>query len=95
LEEKIQALEQQIKKAVENQDYFTAADLKEEVSQLKQEIYQLKSANDVPKDQRPTLTAEDIEKVIAEKYGISSKVLSKSELEFLSELENTLNKEII
>ena len=95
LEDEIKAIEDEIAKAVENQDYFAAAELKEQIKQLKDEIYHLKSANDIPKELRPTLTAEDIEKVIAEKYGISSKVLSKSELEFLSDLEDTLNEEII
>ena len=95
LEDEIKEIEEQVQEAVNNQDYFLAAELKEKINELNQEIYKLRSANDTPKEKRPTLTAEDIEKVIAEKYGISSKVLSKSEVEFLTDLENQLNKEIV
>ena len=95
IENEIKKIEKEVEKAVNNQDYFLAAELKEKITKLNQEIYKLRSANDTPKDKRPLLTPEDIEKVIAEKYGISSKVLSKSEIEFLSDLENQLNKEII
>ncbi len=95
LEDEIKKIEQEVEDAVNNQDYFLAAELKEKINELNQKIYELRSSNDIPKDKRPTLTAEDIEKVIAEKYGISSKVLSKSEIEFLTDLENQLNKEIV
>jgi len=95
IEEEIAKIEKQVQEAVNNQDYFLAAELKEKINELNQEIYKLRSANDTPKEKRPTLTAEDIEKVIAEKYGISSKVLSKSEIEFLTDLEDQLNKEIV
>ena len=95
LEDEIKEIEEQVQEAVNNQDYFLAAELKEKINELNQEIYKLRSANDTPKEKRPLLTAEDIEKVIAEKYGISSKVLSKSEVEFLTDLENQLNKEIV
>ena len=95
IEDKIKKIENKITKAIDNQDYFTAIELKEKVKQLKNKIYDLKSANDIPKNLRPTLIAEDIEKVIAEKYWISSKILSKSEISFLSGLEDLLNQEII
>ncbi len=95
LENKIENLEKKIQQAIEEQNYFEAADYKNEIKKLQEQIHQIKSASSVPKELRPTLTAEDIDKVVAEKYGISSKVLSKSELEFLTDLENQLNKEII
>ena len=95
LNKKIEKLEEKIKKAVEEQDYFTAADLKEEVQELKYKINQLQSASSTPKELREDVTEQDIQQVIAEKYGISSSVLSKSEIEFLKRLKYTLNKEII
>jgi ATP-dependent Clp protease ATP-binding subunit ClpC len=92
---KISELENKIKKAVEEQDYFTAADYKEKITNYNQQIHKLHLQNDTPKELRPNIVAEDIEKVIAEKYGISSKILSKSEIDFLADLKNILNKEII
>ena len=91
----IEWLEQKIEKAVSEQDYFTAADYKEKISNLKQDITKLQTTDDRPKDKRQTITEEDIENVIVEKYWISNSVLSKSELEFLKDLKNILNKEII
>ena len=91
----IDELEKKIEKAVSEQDYFTAADYKEKISNLKQDIVKLQTTDDSPKDKRQTITEEDIENVIVEKYWISNSVLSKSELEFLKDLKNILNKEII
>ncbi len=95
LEKEIAKIEWKIKKAIENQDYFAAANYKYDIKEKKEKIYKLKSANDIPKKLRPTLKWDDIEKVIAEKYWISSKVLWQSELDFLINLESLLNKEII
>jgi len=91
----IEDLEKKIEKAVAEQDYFTAADYKEKISNLKQDIMKLQTTDDRPKEKRTTITEEDIENVIVEKYWISGSVLSKSELEFLKDLKNILNKEII
>ena len=95
LEDKIAEIEKKVQKAVKEQDYFAAAEYKEQITKLSWEIKNLKLSNDVPKNLRVNVWAEDIEKVIAEKYWISTKVLSKLELDFLSDLEKTLNSEIV
>ena len=95
LENKIKNLEKKIGKLIDEQNYFEAAELKEEIKKIKDQIYKLRTENNIPKEKRPTVDSQDVEKVIAEKYEISSKVLSKSEIEFLSDMEEILNKEII
>jgi len=84
-----------MKKAVEDQDYFLAADFKEAILEKKDKIYKLQTTDDTPENLRENILEEDIDKVISEKYGISSSVLSKSEIEFLKDLKNKLNKKII
>lgn len=93
--EKINILEKDMKKAVENQDYFSAADYKEEILTSKWKIHKLQSKDDTPVSQRENISWDDIEKVISEKYWISSSVLSKTELEFLKDLKESLIKDII
>jgi ATP-dependent Clp protease ATP-binding subunit ClpC len=95
LNKQIEDLEKKIEKSVAEQDYFSAADYKEKISNLKQDILKLQTTDDTPREKRQVITEEDIEKVIVEKYWISSSVLSKSEIEFLKDLKNKLNKEII
>jgi ATP-dependent Clp protease ATP-binding subunit ClpC len=95
LNKKIENIEKKIEKAVQEQNYFTAADLKEEIGEIKSKIHALQSSSDIPKELRENITEEDIKKVIAEKYGVSSSVLSKSEIEFLKSLKDILNKEIL
>jgi len=84
-----------MKKVVEEQDYFTAADYKESIIEKKDKIYKLQISDDTPSHLRENILEEDIDKVITEKYGVSSSVLSKSEIDFLKDLKNKLNKEII
>ena len=95
LNKKIKKIEKKIEKAVQEQDYFAAADYKEEVKKLKDEIKNLYSKSDIPKNRRPVVTKEDIQNVIAEKYGVSTSILSKSELEFLKSLKDKLKEKII
>gem|GEM_PF-3185229 len=95
MNKEIEKLENNIKKAVEEQDYFKAADYKELVEQKKAQIYKLQTADDTPDYLRENILEEDIDKVISEKYGVSTSILSKSEIQFLKELKDKLNKEII
>jgi len=95
LNKEIEKIEAKMKKAVEDQDYFSAADFKEAILEKKDKIYKLQTTDDTPENLRENILEEDIDKVISEKYGVSSSVLSKSEIEFLKDLKNRLNKEII
>jgi len=95
LENNIKNLENKIEEAVTEQDYFTAADLKEEIKKIKWEIHNLQSLSDTPKDLRENITSEDIQNVIAEKYWVSNQILNKSELDFLLSLKKILNKKVI
>lgn len=93
--EKVKILEKKMKKSVEDQDYFSAADYKEEILECKWEAHRLQSKDDTPLSEREKVTWDDIEKVISEKYWISSSVLSKTELDFLKDLKQNLSKDII
>lgn len=95
LEKKIWDIEKKIEKAVSEQDYFTAAEYKEKIVDIKQKMYDLENKNNTPKSKRQNVSWEDVENVIVEKYGISSSIVSKSELEFLKDIKKILNKEII
>jgi len=95
LNKEIEKLEKNIEKAVSEQDYFSAADYKEKISNIKQDIIKLQTTDDRPKEKRQTISEDNIEKVIVEKYWVSNSILSKSELEFLKDLKDVLNKEII
>jgi ATP-dependent Clp protease ATP-binding subunit ClpE len=68
LQNKISKLEEEVKKAIQSQDYFLAADLRNEIQKKQEEIKKLKNTNTIPLSKRPTVDESDIEKVIAEKY---------------------------
>jgi ATP-dependent Clp protease ATP-binding subunit ClpC len=59
-EKQIEELDAKIEEAINNQDYFTAAELKKKVDLLKQKIRKIRQEMVLPKHLRPTVTAEDI-----------------------------------
>jgi ATP-dependent Clp protease ATP-binding subunit ClpC len=60
VEKKINKIKDQIEKAIENQDYFQAAELKEQEEKAKNEIFKIRSKKNVPTHLRPTINKEDI-----------------------------------
>ena len=67
LEQEQKKLQELIEKAIEEQDYFGAAELKEKEDQIKEKMLKLRSQNVLPPDLRQTVDRADIGKVLAEK----------------------------
>jgi ATP-dependent Clp protease ATP-binding subunit ClpC len=60
IEKKIEKIKSQIDVAIENQDYFQAAELKEEEEKLKNNLLKIRNRKNVPSHLRPLITKEDI-----------------------------------
>ena len=80
---------------VEEQDYFSAADLKEKIDILKRDMIDIKNKSNIPRDQRPIITDEDINFVLAERLGIPANNIQESEIEVLKTLSSDLKKKIL
>jgi deferrochelatase/peroxidase EfeB len=66
-EKEIESIQKKITKAIENQDYFTAADLKEKEENLKQKLQAIRNKSTIPTHLRSSIDANDIGNVLAEK----------------------------
>ena len=66
-EKKIEKIQKQIEDAIENQDYFSAAELKSKEDELKKELQKIRSTKNIPMNLRSVITADDIGKVLADK----------------------------
>jgi ATP-dependent Clp protease ATP-binding subunit ClpC len=66
-EKEIESIQKKITKAIENQDYFTAADLKEKEENLKQKLQSIRNKSTIPTHLRSMIDAKDIGNVLAEK----------------------------
>jgi ATP-dependent Clp protease ATP-binding subunit ClpC len=66
-EKEIESIQKKITKSIENQDYFTAADLKEKEEALKQKLQSIRNKSSIPTHLRSTIDAKDIGNVLAEK----------------------------
>jgi len=94
-EEKIKKIEKQIETAIEKQDYFTAAELKEQEEKLKTQMQKIRTNKNVPMHLRPTINEPDIGLVLAEKTGIPANVVNESEIEKLKRLNEDLSNKIM
>ena len=59
-ETKIEKIQKQIEKAIENQDYFAAAELKTEEEELKKNLQKLRSNKNIPTHLRSVIESSDI-----------------------------------
>ncbi|MBR6907920.1 hypothetical protein IKN40_05535 [bacterium] len=59
-EARIETIQKEIEKAIENQDYFSAAELKEEEQALKKELQKIRSNKNIPAHLRSVIEPEDI-----------------------------------
>jgi len=89
-EKKIEKIWEQIEKAIENQDYFLAAELKEQEEKAKNEIFKIRSKKNVPTHLRPSIKRTDVGNVLADKTWIPANVVNQSELEKLKLLDKEL-----
>jgi ATP-dependent Clp protease ATP-binding subunit ClpC len=67
LEKSIQGMQKRIEKAIEKQDYFKAAELKEEEEEMKKKLKGMKQQQTLPKHLRPTVEVMHVGEVLADK----------------------------
>ena len=94
-EKEIESIQKKITKAIENQDYFTAADLKEKEENLKQKLQSIRNKSTIPTHLRSTIDAKDIGNVLAEKTWIPVNIVNEDEITKLKRLKSTLKESII
>ncbi len=94
-EKKIEKIQKQIEDAIEKQDYFAAADLKEKEEQIKKEMNKIRSNKNIPVHLRGIISAEDIGNVLADKTGIPTNIVNEDEITKLKRLDLELKKNII
>ncbi len=94
-EKKLEKIQEKINKAVEEQDYFTASDLKDEQEALKKTLQKIRSFNDVPREKRRQIDANMIGNVLAEKTWIPVNIVNETEITKLKRLKTTLQKSLV
>ena len=94
-EKEIESIQKKITKAIENQDYFTAADLKEKEENLKQKLQSIRNKSTIPTHLRSMIDANDIGNVLAEKTWIPVNIVNEDEISKLKRLKSTLKESII
>ncbi len=92
--DELKIIEKQIEQSVSNQDYFKAAELKQQELVLKTKIKNLKSKSSMPAHLRPTVDVGDIGQVLSDKLGIPTDIISESEIEKLVSLRETFDTHI-
>jgi len=91
----IQEIQKKIETAIEKQDYFGAASLKEQEENIKKNMLLMRNQKNIPTHLRPSIKKEDIWIVLAEKLGIPSNIVNESEIEKLKRLDVILKTHII
>lgn len=94
IEKKIDKIKNEIEIAIEKQDYFQAAELKEKEENLKNDILKIRSNKNIPSHLRLTIEKEDIGNVLADKTGIPANVVNQSELDKLKQLWGSLQGQV-
>lgn len=94
-EEKLLGIQEKIEKAIEKQDYFQAAELKEQEEKIKAHMKTLRMKNTLPEHLRPAVTLEDIGRVLADKIGVPAHMVTETETDKLRRLEKELTGSIV
>lgn len=95
IKEKMAKNAKRIEDAVMSQQYKKAVIYKEQQAGYEKEIHLLKQKFSIPKEKRLWVIEEDIHKVLSITTGIPISNLSKTEIERLKKLPNTIKKHII
>ncbi len=90
IEGKIKKVKDQIEAAIENQDYFQAAELKEEEEKLKSTLTKIRGKKNIPMNLRPLIDKKDIGEVLADKTWVPANIVNQSEIEKLRALDKNL-----
>ena len=90
IEKKIKKVKEQIEAAIENQDYFQAAELKEQEDGLKNDLIKVRWKKNIPMNLRPLIDKKDIGEVLADKTWVPANIVNQSEIEKLRNLDKNL-----
>lgn len=94
-EEKIKHLQKSIEKAIAKQDYFKAAELKEQEEQMKQKMKTMRQQQALPKHLRKTVWLHEIGLVLADKLGLPLTQITESEVHKLATLDGDLKAKLL
>jgi ATP-dependent Clp protease ATP-binding subunit ClpC len=67
IEKEIEEIHQTIEKVIKDQDYFKAAELKQQQEDLKKKLTQVRQQHTLPRHLRPTIDESNIGRVLADK----------------------------
>ena len=96
LEEEIETVEKKKKEAIENQEFETAAKLRDKEDELKKELSQKKEGwQDSTSKDKKIIGEEEICDIITQWTGIPVKKLADEDKERLLDMENILHKRVI
>lgn len=90
LENSLQSLAKKIEGCIEKQDYFAAANFKQQEETIKAQMKNMRSQNALPVHLRPTINEQDIGTVLAEKIGVPTESVTSTEVDKLRKLEKGL-----
>ncbi len=91
----IKALQKKMEKAVEEQDYFAAADFKLTEQKLKDKLSTLRASKALPMHLRPVVTPDAIGRILADKTWVPADVVTESEITKLQRLKANLDGKIL
>ena len=89
-ENSLAILAKKIETAIEKQDYFAAANFKQQEEAIKSEMKQMRMQSTLPEHLRSTIDKHDIGVVLAEKIGVPTEQVTSSEIDKLRRLESGL-----
>lgn len=90
IEKDIEKIHKKIEQVIKDQDYFKAAELKQEQEELKKKLTQVRQQHTLPKHLRPSISEDDIGTVLADKLWIPVTQITDNEIEKLTSLDTHL-----
>jgi ATP-dependent Clp protease ATP-binding subunit ClpC len=93
-EARLKKIETDIEKAIDKQDYFKAAELKEEEEAIKKDMRKIRNTKNLPLHLRLSIETQDVGEVLADKSGIPTNVVTESEVTKLKRLQKDLQEKI-
>lgn len=91
----LEDIQTKLEKAITDQDYFKAAEYKDQEDTLKKQMNSMRDQNILPKHLRPIVDINEITNVIADKLWVPANQINKSEIEKLKNLDQDLKSEIL
>lgn len=95
LQRDIEDIQTKIQTAIADQDYFLAAELKLQQKTLKDKMHTVRSSKSLPLHLRPVVDVQDIGRVLADKTGVPTSVVTESEISKLQRLQDHLTHRIL